>query len=318
MVYGVYFQYFYFTDYQHKKYHNLILMDKKTVLLLILLLPVIPMGTIRSQIILDLDLEALPEGDFPDWAFKQYDFKGPGNNDGINTERGNICTVVREPVRGGKHALRFAALETRCELVHNWAADLYEDAWYGYSVFIEEWGHWCFISQIHSRPDTDCPQCLENKGTAGKGRDAHRDPTPGLAYNGTSFNARIIYSYEHCNCTEQDTSLIQWFTESWDAPRGEWLDYIIHVRYDYRRENNNGRIQVWYKRAAEETYQQVVHYRGPSCPNDDRLPNMRFGVHRKGSETADNIVLFDNIKVFSGGGDSVRSMGWNAVNPDSD
>lgn len=202
--------------------------------------------------------------------------------------------VVTNPVRAGRYAARalvnqgekdVGGPKYRAEATSNGAggANQERERWFGFSTYLPN--DWRVIDrgndvlfQVHEQPDA-----CEN----------WRSPPLSLRVVEDRMEWQVIWDARRC--TERTP------TETVIADRpivlGRWVDWVVHVRWSYRRD---GLVQVW------QDGEQIADYGGPNAYNDGQPMFLKIGVYRSGGPwpagLRRRVVYFDEFRMAGAGG----------------
>ncbi|MBN8733201.1 MAG: polysaccharide lyase [Acidobacteria bacterium] len=191
-------------------------------------------------------------------------------------------TVVSEPVRSGKYAMRFELRAgdspggdgIRAELKEQHLVPLRREIWYSFSTFIPasfpRWKDNSVISQW--------------KGSTDEGEYDDRSPILAHRYWDHALVIDIRHSstpLQQGNDGERSTLL-----RIPNFPRGVWHDF----RYRIVWAHDEGEIDCWLNG------KQVIRYRGPAGYNDTRGPYFKLGLYHHNGGNEPFVIYHDEYK----------------------
>ena len=203
-------------------------------------------------------------GDLETGNFKQFDDREAAEHE---------LQVVESPVRAGKYAARIEVTHDeynvgggrfRAEVTQNGAggANQEQERWFGFSIYLpNDWTTIEFpgediLFQIHERPD--------------KGED-WRSPPLALRVAKEKMEWTIRWDSKplsHRNKAEGTATVY-----SGPLVKGQWIDWVLHVRWSYRKD---GLVEVW------RDGNKVAAHEGPNCYNDQREMYLKIGNYHTG------------------------------------
>lgn len=188
------------------------------------------------------------------------------------TVSGNAPTVVSDPVRAGKHALR-SALDREKDTFPNRTevsgprAEVGKEYWYGFSILLPtEYvldGIWEIVAQWHGVPDFDVG-------------DNWRNPILALDTTGGRWN--WVNRWDAKRNTFESGKREYGGTHTYDLGpyrTGVWTDWVVHVKWSYEAD---GILQIW------QNGKKVIDQAGPNTFNDKDGPFFKMGLYKGWSD----------------------------------
>lgn len=217
----------------------------------------------------------------------------------IEAEDPTCCIITTDTtiVNSGTRSLKAELynpdkLYKRAEIAHTTKADIGEEYFYRYSMYLPTTGYpknntdgttFTIISQWHGYPDF------------GLG-ETWRSPVLSFAMN-QDGNLRISTRYSDQPVNDNDTATVVNHLDSqgndyFAIPKGQWVTMEVSVRWDW---TSNGYLDIW----MDGT--QIVNYAGPTCYRDAVGPYLKLGIYRTTWITERETIYFDNLQMLKNG-----------------
>jgi len=246
----------------------------------------------------------------PQWHYGINGDKDPLRikNDPKAIEDAGLVRIVDNPVRAGRHSIRFEVPRRlgsfRSEIAMS-GVPLFSDYWYGFSIFIPE--DWIddpqdgdIVAQWHGSAGEDKKQ-FKVEGD-GKGR-----PPVALSLNGSNWRVSV-----------NSSSAVVKDAKDWDKyeskreqfplgrfRKGAWTDWVFHMKWSYKED---GIIEVW------QDGKPVLTHKGPNSYNDPKGPYFKIGIYHPAWKDLPSskfneqkliipkkVIYHDEIRVVEGG-----------------
>lgn len=158
--------------------------------------------------------------------------------------------------------------------------------WYGLDIYVpddsfKDDSQQVIISQLHGVPDK----------TLG---EPWRNPVTALFIEDGQVWFRCHYAPERVSSSESKITSIN--EPIGKLVTGEWLNYVLRVRYDYR--GDSGIVQLW------QNGKLVIDYQNIGCGyNDDYIPVLKIGMYywSGASDYPSRVIYYDNVKMAGHG-----------------
>jgi hypothetical protein len=257
-----------------------------------------------------LFFDGFEDGLRKEWHFGINGDKDPlrQKNDARAIAEAGLVRIVDDPVRGGRHAIRFEVPRRlgsfRSEIAMS-AVPLFSDYWYGFSIFIP--ADWIddpqdgdIVVQWHGSFGEDKKQ-FKVEGD-GKGRPPVSLSLHGnewqLAINSSAAVVKDAKDWEKYGSKKEQFHLGKF-------RKGAWTDWVFHIRWSYK---TDGLVEIWQDGKAALTHP------GPNCYNDPNGPYFKIGIYHPAWKDFEvekfnaqklviprKVIFHDEVRVLSGG-----------------
>ena len=227
--------------------------------------------------------------------------------EGMFTPQGRRPVVSVSPSCSGGASVRFEAAvpSKRSEFVFRENKVQYnEDYWFAFSVLIpgEPGNRKENIStvffQLHGRPDKELGE-------------RYRSPMVSVAFMDGKIKLNLWADSKPNSNKGKGArhSVIPRPTILGDVRENSWMDFVIHMRVDYRQ-RGDGLFQIWVN--GEKKYD----YKGQLGYNDKKPPYIKFGNYTPRFNNKNNpevvgvsrVVYYDNFTMLAGYNDSATTI----------
>jgi hypothetical protein len=184
-----------------------------------------------------------------------------------------LVRIVDDPVRAGRHAVRFEVPRRlgsfRSEIALS-GVPLCSDYWYGFSIFIP--ADWIddpqsgdIVAQWHGSFGEDKKQ-FKVEGD-GKGR-----PPVALSLHGSEWQVAVNSSSA---VVKDAKDWANYGSKREQFPLGPfrksaWTDWVFHMHWSYKAD---GLLEIW------QNGKPVLTHAGPNCYNDPNGPYFKIGIY---------------------------------------
>ncbi|MFP4173505.1 MAG: polysaccharide lyase [Candidatus Hydrogenedentota bacterium] len=221
---------------------------------------------------------------------------------GIGVEKccDHSVNVVDDVARKGECSVRFesrrddpevAGSPGRAELKVKKTEPLAEE-WYAWSIFTPE-STKSDISEIlgqwHASPDFD------------EGED-WRSPPLDVRLKDDKW---LLSGHYAPQCVNNNSNRKEGFSKTIGTiKKGVWNDWVFHVQWDYREEEDGGKgfVEAWLQ-VDGGGYEKVIDYKGPIGYNDERGVYLKWGIYKhpwggghKGNQSR-RVHYYDEVKI---------------------
>lgn len=227
------------------------------------------------------------EGDFESGDLKKWN-KELGREDS--------ALIVTNPVRAGKHSVRFelrkddpiVASSKRAELTLKKEPKVEVERWYGFSIFLpEDYKRDALpeiVTQWHASPDLSAGEVWRS---------------PPLAVLTQDGNWRINWRWDADRIMKRNRPDGSKSRELGKYETGVWTDWVFHVKWSWQ---SDGLLEVW------KNGRKQIRYEGPVGYNDRSGVYFKTGIYKwvwnmtpeKDQSTTDKRVIFvDEVRIGS-------------------
>jgi hypothetical protein len=205
---------------------------------------------------------------------------------------GNTPEIARQRSRAGRYSLR-TSLDRRSDPVSYRTevsgprAEVGEEYWYGFSVFLPEDyvsdRVWEIVAQWHGVPDFETGETWRN---------------PVMALSTTGGRWSWVSRWDAKRNTFESGKRQYGGTRTYDLgpyERGVWTDWVVHVKWSYR---TDGVLEIW------QNGRQVIDQEGPNAFNDAHGPFFKMGLYkgwrdpnRRGDAVSRRVLYHDEFRM---------------------
>jgi len=191
-------------------------------------------------------------------------------------------TVTSSLPRAGTYAMEswIDPGEKRSEVTRGEVANVGEEYWYGFSIFLPE-GYivndvsYEILAQWHGRPDFDIGEDWRN---------------PIMALDVDEGTWAVVIRYDSKENTFESGERVYDGQEYFDFgsyETGVWTDWVFHVKWSYE---SDGLLEIW------KNGVKVLYREGPNAFNDAEGPYFKMGIY-SGDIPCTRIVYHDEFRM---------------------
>jgi hypothetical protein len=222
--------------------------------------------------------------------FEQGDLSGWGKEAG----RDYSATIVKEPARAGRYAVRFelrkddpiVASSKRSELTLKRELEVKVERWYGFSIFLPE--DYVrdptpeIVTQWHASPDR---------------RDGEVWRSPPLALSTRDGRWCVSWRWDADRIMRSNRPDGSKSKDLGGYKTGGWTDWVFHIKWSWE---SDGLLEVW------KNGEKVIHYTGPNAYNDRNGVYFKTGIYKwvwnmtpekDQSPTTKRVMYVDEVRV---------------------